>query len=208
MALVSLVTSIAIPVVRLAGDPYGVILRLEHEKWPIEKPATSPYSQEYHTDFARLINKILRQSKWAPEDEAWLLVLLGDGWPHDVKPPKFADDQVGYEEHSLYGMAMTILADRIGRGFPITPEVEAATERAVLADLESPFWGIRHAAVASVHNAQWVNRPEFREIYERIARSDPNERVRRNALRRLRYVDGLSAPGNEEPCPTCPSKGG
>jgi len=207
LSLVSVGLALVVPVLRTANDPYGVILRTELSAWPADKPETSPYSQGYHTDFARLNNDIARRSTWAPDDQAWFETLIGDGWPKDFEPPKFADDQAGHEEYGLYDFAMTIAADRIGRSFPIPPGTVDAFETALKADLESPFWTVRHAAVSSVHAAHWVNRPAYRATLEAMAQTDENPRVRRLAIRWLRLADGLPDLPGAAPCPTCSGRG-
>jgi len=71
-----------------------------------------------------------------------------------------------------------IVASRLGRREPVTPEAERMLEEALLGLLEHDYWKIREIGLVSVFDAELLTDQDVRATVERMAREDPNEFIR------------------------------
>lgn len=165
------------------------------------KPATSPYSDEFHIDYAFAANSLARKSKWSEEDAAWATEQL-QPWPNESRPD-FKVDQPGAEAWQLYVFVDTIVIDRILSGFPTDDQVLSAWDATVRQGLVNPQAYVREQAVASIMNSGFPAADLVSQI-EAMQDSDPDERVRFMAQLKLKQFTGQPT---DLDCPTCPTKG-
>lgn len=168
---------------------------------PESPPPNSPFSEAYHADMARLINRIARHDRWNDADTEWLIGLISTPWPDEV-PPQI-DETEAFELAMLQEDAMVIVGERIAWGAPVPPAVAASWEEAVEAMLVHPRPHVRQKGVYAVFTGGRAD--ERRAQIERMAGSDPAQIVRRAAHHKLLQHDGQPTPLDD--CPTCPKDG-
>lgn len=194
---------IAIPAVylvaRAAVDPYGMQLRSLTPELDPARPATSPYSDAYHRDNARLYNDLGRQSSWDADDTAFIRDIILSSWPDIPKPTEVPD----MEGLFLFDAAMAIVELRLQVGVETDPTIIEAYHSVAHDLLDHPRGYMRGRGVTNVADAGMD--ADERAVIERMAAEDPDEDVRRVAQLKLDQADNV--PGADADCPTCP-KGG
>lgn len=194
---------IAIPaaylIARAAVDPHGMQLRSLTPELDPARPDTSPYTDAYHRDNARLYNDLGRQSIWSSEDTAFIREIILSSWP-DIPEPTDIQDKEGL---FLWDVAMAIVEMRLQVGVGTDPTVVEAYHSVAHDLLDHPRGYMRSRGVINVASAGMD--PAERAAIERMATEDPDEDVRRVARLKLDQADNI--PGADTGCPTCP-KGG
>ena len=161
------------------------------------KPDTSPFSNSYHTDYARLMNRIGRRMEWDAEDQAWLM-----GYLTTQQPSTLSEDMPAIESWLNYDMAHTLIEDRLATDIEVPKSVQEAYEYSVQSMLVHPQPRVRSRGIAGAVNSGLVAATAFRAVLEDLRDHDPDPGVQYTAELKLKQADGLAT--ERDDCPTCP----
>lgn len=183
------------------SDPYGRMLKSVLPEASAERPDTSPFSQEWHEDNARITNDLARKYRWSSEDIKFACLML-QPWPDEPKP-LWDVDQVGAEALMLHQFMLAVISDRLRGEVPTDEAVVSAFHANLEASLIHPQDYVREHAISIVMNTGSLSEGRLAKI-SRMRESDPSESVRRMADIKLRQFEGQPV---DLQCPTCPQDG-
>lgn len=157
----------------------------------------SPQLSDEYNQFAEWVwNEIVHMKQpWTPEIAERLAIVITDGYSEDyienvaTRPGATIGDQ---EQIWRFGDAEGVVAERLRRDEPISPEARAILVMAMLDSLHHPHWRIRHSAVQAVCYARLVEDRPVRLLVESMF-NDPHPMVAANARKQLDYYDEIEA---------------
>jgi len=136
-------------------------------------------------------NQLSRQANWTHEDAEYLCNLASLRYPASVHNRSTRTNEEA-EQHMLYCMVMSSIADRFRIQAPMDDGARALLKKMLLDELTNPLWSVRLNAITCAVTAGFAAEPDTRQRIERM-KSDPNPDVAANAAGQLEHMDRIAA---------------